>query len=78
MAGQDFKSKWRMKSGTVEEVEAWVNHNWDDYVMQNFTLQVVNDSIRVTVIAILKSEVEKSMRMMQFAQNAMSGPPRRM
>lgn len=69
---------FRMVSGTVREVEAWIQDHWLDYIIQSFTYQVVKDEIVVTAHAVLKSEAEKAMRMMQLAGAQPMAPVRRM
>lgn len=66
--------KFRLVAGTTREVEDWINANWDSYVIQNFAWSVIDGRQHVTATAILKTEVEKAARMMQFAQaGAMPG-----
>ena len=67
----------RLVSGPVAEVEAWVNAHWDTYVITAWAWSVIENRQHVTVTAILRSEVEKMQRMMQFAMNAQQGPMRR-
>lgn len=74
----DQQPVFRIVSGSVAEVEAWIQDHWLDYMIQSFTYQVVKDDVRVTINAVLKSEAEKAMRMMQLAGAQPMAPGRRM
>ena len=68
----------RLVHGTVQEVEDWLAAHVDSYVATNFVWSVIDNRQMVTAQCVAKSEVEKAIRMQQFAANAMQGPPRRM
>lgn len=70
--------KFRMVSGPVAMVEGWINDHWEQYVIQSFNYAVVDNDLRVTITAVLKSEAEKAMRMMQLAGAPGMPPGRRM
>jgi hypothetical protein len=67
----------RLVSGPVRVVEEWVNEHWDDYVILSYAWSVICDAQHVTVTAILKTEVEKAMRMQQLAMTGMQAGGRR-
>jgi hypothetical protein len=69
--------KFRMISGPVERIEAWVNDYWEIYVIQNFTYQIIDNTPWVTVHAVLLTEVEKMARRMQLASAAQNQFQRR-
>lgn len=68
----------RLVHGTVQEVEDWIAAHVDSYVATQFVYSVIGDRQCVTAQCVYKPEVEKAIRMQQFAANAMQGPPRRM
>jgi hypothetical protein len=70
--------KFRLITGAPAAVEDWINANWETYVIQNLTYQIVEGAPYVIAMALLKTEVEKAARMMQFAANAQMAPGRRM
>lgn len=74
----DKQPVFRLVSGSVAEVESWIQDHWLDYIIQGLTYQVVKDDVRVTAMAILKTEAEKAMRMMQLAGAPGIPPGRRM
>jgi len=65
--------KFRLVSGPVAEVEAWVNAHWETYVVTSYAWSVIEGKQHVTAMALLKEEAEKAMRQMQLAQGVMQG-----
>jgi len=60
--------KLRLVHGTVQQVEDWINSNWERYAIQNYVWSVIDGKQMVTVTAVLGTELERLQRLMRLAQ----------